>query len=212
MQFIRPSHSRYRDRAVSLLLLLSLGPASTVFAQGPLPAQQDISRPTTSPYLNLLNNQGNQGLNYFTQVRPQQQFRAFGAGLAQEVQGLEAELDGQAFFDEAGQSDLRATGHQVGFLSYGGYYSLGGGRGSRGSAGSSRQGGGGMGSRRGGGGIGGGGSSSGFGSSGFGSGGFGGGGSSRGLGSGGFSGGGFGGGSSGGGFGGGSGASGGGFY
>ncbi len=118
-----------REVAASLLLLL--GPAATLSAQGPLPAQQDISRPTTSPYLNLLNNRGNSGINYFTQVRPQQQFRAFGSEISQELQGLQnrSTMGGPTAIDRGGNYRLGATGHTVTYLNTGGYYGRGAGGG-----------------------------------------------------------------------------------
>lgn len=132
-------HSRVRARGYALWLMLVLGPASSLFAQGLVPAQEDITRPTTSPYLNLLNNRGNPGLNYFTQVRPQQQFRAFGADLSQELQGMQGPLAGPTSLDRGGNYKLGSTGHPVGYFNYGGYYSLGQNRTQFGSGGSGRQ-------------------------------------------------------------------------
>lgn len=125
-------------RQAALLVVICIATVTPSFGQGPVPAQRNLSRPTTSPYLNLLNDGNRPGLNYFTQVRPQQQFRQFGSSLAQEVQGLEAAVGGQAYFDEAGQYSLQTTGHPSSFMNYGGYYGLGGGgRGSRGGMGGS---------------------------------------------------------------------------
>jgi len=103
--------------------LLLLGSISIVSAQ--VPAQQDISRPTTSPYLNLLNNRNNQGLNYFTQVRPQQEFRAFGAEMSQEIRGLQMQGSGAAMLDRGGNHPLGVTGHPVTWLNTGGYFGTG---------------------------------------------------------------------------------------
>lgn len=89
----------------------------------------ELSRPTTSPYLNLLNNRGNSGLNYFTQVRPQQQFRAMGSQLQNEVRGLQSGLTRATNIDPSGQQVLMQTGHPTTFLNTGGYFTGGGGGG-----------------------------------------------------------------------------------
>jgi hypothetical protein len=169
---INRRHQRLNQmRQAALVVLVGLATAATSMAQGPLPAQRNISRPTTSPYLNLVNDGNRQGLNYFTQVRPQQQFRQFGAGLSQEVQGLEATIGGQAYFDEAGNYTLQSTGHPAGFMNYGGYFGGGTGGAGRGRGMSGR----GIGGMGGGNSIGVGGSGSNFGGGNFGGGNFGGG-------------------------------------
>ncbi|MBX3441635.1 MAG: hypothetical protein KF774_04450 [Planctomyces sp.] len=116
-----------RRTALSAAGWLAVVQAGTAFAQGPIPAQRDISRPTTSPYLNLLNQGNNSGLNYFTQVRPQQQFRSYGRNMQRELDSLRSQMGASTMMDPGGQQALTATGHPTMFLSTGGYFGGGGG-------------------------------------------------------------------------------------
>jgi hypothetical protein len=87
---------------------------------------QGPSRPTTSPYLGLLNNGGNSpGLNYYTQVRPQRQLRAGAAALQQEIRDVQEQVDAGVVYDEQGVPLLPQSGHKTGFLNQRGYFGTG---------------------------------------------------------------------------------------
>jgi hypothetical protein len=125
MKVIEPSRLQSVRVLAGLGLALVLSDSS--FGQGPIPAQRNIARPTVSPYLNIVNGSGNRGLNYFTQVRPQQQFRSFGAGVERQLQTLNSRADGTTLIDETGTQAARSTGHSTSFLNTAGYFSVGGG-------------------------------------------------------------------------------------
>src|SRR5262245_22613198 len=92
-------------------------------AGGPVQAQAPYSRPAISPYLNLgLNQTGNQGLLYVTQVRPQFTFY-------NSIQQLQQQTTTNQQAIGALQTDpgVPATGHPVGFQTHLRYFqSLGG--------------------------------------------------------------------------------------
>ena len=84
-----------------------------------------INRPTTSPYLNLLN-RGNRGfggpaLNYYRFVRPEQELRRYSSQLGQQVTGLQQSLTSQGLLPD-GSRPLSGTGHTTSFLNLGGYF------------------------------------------------------------------------------------------
>lgn len=105
-----------------LLIVLGLFGLVLVYAPAPAWAQpynqpgnlNPYARPVTSPYLNLLNRQGNiPAVNYYGIVRPEiafrnsiQQLRQQDAQIQQNVNGLE----------EA--ATLPVTGHTSGFMNY----------------------------------------------------------------------------------------------
>lgn len=72
------------------------------------------SRPTISPYLNLLR-QGNPALNYYGLVRPEQEFRAANDQFRGQLGEVSQKFDQREEQDEA--SNLGVTGHRVRFLS-----------------------------------------------------------------------------------------------
>lgn len=71
------------------------------------------SRPTISPYLNLLR-QGNPALNYYGLVRPEREFRAANDQFRGQFGEVQQKLDQREEQDEA--SNLGVTGHRVRFL------------------------------------------------------------------------------------------------
>ena len=84
-----------------------------------------INRPTTSPYLNLLN-RGNRGfggpaLNYYRFVRPEQELRQYSSQLGQQVTSLQQSLTSQGLLPD-GSRALSGTGHATSFLNLGGYF------------------------------------------------------------------------------------------
>jgi len=78
----------------------------------------DHRRPTTSPYLNLLNNQGNGVPQYQTQVRPQLEQRQVNQQQATAIQGLQQAQALQARETRTGNQLLRPTGHRAGYLNF----------------------------------------------------------------------------------------------
>ncbi|HUQ72374.1 MAG TPA: hypothetical protein VM165_22800 [Planctomycetaceae bacterium] len=89
-----------------------------------------ISRPTVSPYLNLLNNGGrNPGLNYFNLVRPEQQFQQANKQFSGELNSLQSSVNGQQRPQQAAAQKtplvtgrMAPTGHSTTFNQLGGYY------------------------------------------------------------------------------------------
>jgi hypothetical protein len=87
---------------------------------------QGPSRPTTSPYLSLLNGSGRSGgLNYFTQVRPIRQFRASEQSLRQDIASLEQSGGEPVTYDEFGQALIPESGHSTTFMNQNGYFGTG---------------------------------------------------------------------------------------
>lgn len=72
------------------------------------------SRPTFSPYLNLLR-QGDPVLNYYGLVRPEKEFRAANEDIRAEVGEVERKLEN--FEEREAGSNLGVTGHHVKFMS-----------------------------------------------------------------------------------------------
>lgn len=118
--------------AMALGLCLCLGLSSVASAQNPYGnrATRNLARPTTSPYLNLFNNGGGRGgfgLNYYQQVRPQQQFRGAFQRQANQITSLQAAQQNAnaAGTSQAPTSGLNTTGHPTSFLSTQGYFNAG---------------------------------------------------------------------------------------
>lgn len=106
---------RFLFAAICLATILSV---AECFAQnagnsfGSRSARQ-LSNPTVSPYLNLLNNNGgdfadNATLNYFEQVRPQMQFRKAIQNSNQQQAAFRAAVQNE--FQRAQNSQLSGTG------------------------------------------------------------------------------------------------------
>lgn len=91
---------------------------------GNLVYQNIFSRPTVSPYLNLLNPAGAVGLpNYFTLVRPQIEQRAGLSQQAAQLQQLNRQVSANTRRSRSGQQQqVRSTGHPTQFMYYGPYY------------------------------------------------------------------------------------------
>lgn len=87
---------------------------------------QGPNRPTTSPYLGLLNTNGNSAaINYYTQVRPQRQLRAGAAALQQQLRDVEQKVDEGVTYDEVGVPLLPQSGHGTSFMNQRGYFGTG---------------------------------------------------------------------------------------
>ena len=72
------------------------------------------SRPTFSPYLNLLRG-GSPVLNYYGLVRPEQEFRKANEQFREQFQSVDRKMD--SFEQREGASNLGVTGHHTRFLS-----------------------------------------------------------------------------------------------
>ena len=103
--------------------------ASNPFGRGRsylAPRSAISSRPTFSPYLNLLRS-GDGALNYYGLVRPEQEFRAANEQFQSQFDAVQKKVDSLEKEPETG-SNLRVTGHHVRFMSdpYGGSGSVAG--------------------------------------------------------------------------------------
>jgi hypothetical protein len=111
---------------------LCLGLGGQAAAQGyGRPQTSPWQRPTVSPYLNMTRG-GNQAVNYFGLVRPQQDAaRSIQQLQLQQVQQQQALLGAQTFVPVSGedpqQAGLPTTGHPVTFFNYSRYFPLAGG-------------------------------------------------------------------------------------
>jgi hypothetical protein len=109
-------------------VVIALSWAADSFAQPPgVGTGPGITRPTTSPYLNLLRNRngggGSPALNYYGLVRPQQDLRNYSARLNQQVTGLRRDVTSlQAGLLPDGSRPLSTSGHVTSFQNLGGYF------------------------------------------------------------------------------------------
>lgn len=114
-------HTPFNLKAsIPLVLGLALF-AETAVSQGP---PGPPSRPTTSPYLNLLrNNQRNNfALDYYRLVRPEQEWRNYTSRLNQRLSQVESSIGQRSLLPDGSVSDMRTTGHPTSFLNTGGYF------------------------------------------------------------------------------------------
>jgi hypothetical protein len=122
----RPGFESARREAAGLLVFLLV--TNVAVAQSPPPYSaggvRNLSRPTTSPYLNLLRRGGQQSmaLRYYRGVRPEIDLRQAGVGLGQELQGLNQELRNSGLLDPTGAQQVSPTGHTTSFLDVRGYF------------------------------------------------------------------------------------------
>lgn len=95
------------------------------------PYASPLSRPTLSPYLNLLRQDGSPASNYYTLVRPQLRQQATNIQLNQQLMQQDQQLGDlrQTVEFGAGQTGLAPTGRGASFMNYSHYYSFGGGGG-----------------------------------------------------------------------------------
>lgn len=112
--------TRYHLAVVALLLVAFADSASAQYgASRPNKAFANArtgfnSRPTISPYLNLLR-QGNPALNYYGLVRPEQEFRAANEQFRNQFGEVRQKVD--ELEQKEAASNLGVTGHHVRFLS-----------------------------------------------------------------------------------------------
>ena len=130
------------SRILSLTLagaVLSLGGIDAAIAQGPSltrPRVRPYERPTTSPYLNLLQNNGRGvGFNYFRFVRPEvefrqadSQFRRDQIDLQRQINQNRRDLQNQADAEQAAQSQLSPSGRAASFMTHQRYFGIAAGR------------------------------------------------------------------------------------
>jgi hypothetical protein len=89
----------------------------------PCPAQPPFtSRPTVSPYLNLLRSGGSPALNYYTLVRPQNQFYQSLRQLQQDVGANAQELNSLQQSTTTTAMPMRPTGFAAGFMTQSQYF------------------------------------------------------------------------------------------
>ncbi len=114
---------RLLPSAAAALLIASFADSPQASAQPQVPGGGAASRPTVSPYLNLLGGYGNPGLNYLGIVRPQQQLlQQFGQIQQQQQQlGAQNQALNQALLNTE-ESLLPPTGNVSVFNSTGGYF------------------------------------------------------------------------------------------
>jgi hypothetical protein len=101
-------------RAGGLALVALVAAASVAAAQ---PPAGPVLRPTTSPYLNLLQGNTPAAANYYGVVRPVQEFRRQNVQFANQLGSLQGQVAQQGV-----QADLPETGHVAGFMNAGGYF------------------------------------------------------------------------------------------
>ena len=104
--------------------LLAVG-ARDAHAQAPTGNQfgaRGVGRPTTSPYLDLLFNNGqNLGLNYYRLLRPEQDWRKYSTGLNQRLNLVESTLS-QDLLPDGSSGNVKQSGHSTSFLNLGSYF------------------------------------------------------------------------------------------
>ena len=92
------------------------------------PSLRKNNRPTTSPYLNLLNRGGGRGgigFEYFRRVQPEVQLRNQSNQLQGSLDSLQKQMNQQQLqLKQSSTSQLSPSGHTATFLSYGSYYSF----------------------------------------------------------------------------------------
>jgi hypothetical protein len=91
------------------------------YAPGSIGQPPFTSRPTVSPYLNLLRSGGSPALNYYTLVRPQNQFYQSMFQLQQDVGANARELNSLQQPTTTG-AQMSPTGHAFGFMTQAPYF------------------------------------------------------------------------------------------
>ena len=122
---------RIQAAAVACMITLSLCLSVAEAQQRPRRSSSRFrspqSRPTTSPYFNLLGGGSGRGLgfDYYRNVRPEQEFRRNDARLGRAYRGLRQELNQQRQLLQTSRSQLSATGHTTFFQNLGGFFPIG---------------------------------------------------------------------------------------
>jgi hypothetical protein len=108
---------------MAALLGLMVGPRAAEAQSGNRFGAPGVQRPTTSPYLNLLqgkNRAQRLALNYQRTVRPEQEWRRYTSGLNNQVGALQNRVDRAIRPD--GSLILPGTGHTTSFMNTGQYF------------------------------------------------------------------------------------------
>lgn len=116
-----------RTAVCTLLALIGLAVfSSDGYAQrnnAALRTQRSLySRPTVSPYLNLLQPQGGGLPNYQTLVRPALEQRQRNQDTARQISALQSSVVENSVRDQRGEAMFRPTGHGTGFFYYSHFY------------------------------------------------------------------------------------------
>ncbi len=124
----------------SIALAFLFGSTSVTHAQGNRPSRYTPSRPTVSPYLNLLNTNQGPLPNYYTYVRPQLQQNRINQEQSTALRQQQMELNKlEGGMMKFRQSETRPTGTGATFMNHGRYFGSGaGGGGAAGGAGRGR--------------------------------------------------------------------------
>jgi len=117
---------------VPLVLILGIAlSAQDVLAQRRStsgPSLRKNNRPTTSPYLDLLDQgagRGGIGFQYFRRVRPEVELRNQNSQLQGSLDSLQKQMNQQQLqLKQSSASQLSPSGHTATFLSYGNYFSF----------------------------------------------------------------------------------------
>jgi hypothetical protein len=121
---------------ISAAAVLGLaGTHATCLGQTPIhpPSLQRDKGPTTSPYLFLTQPGGNDALNYYRRIRPEQRFRAAEQAHAYSIHNLQNDVRRIEGALSDSTSTIGQTGHEAAFFYYGSYFNsnpghVGGGR------------------------------------------------------------------------------------
>jgi hypothetical protein len=122
--------------AAAVMLALVAAPCAAQppgYAPGGVGLPPFASRPTVSPYLNLLRSGGSPALNYYTLVRPQNQFYRSISQMQQDIGANAQEINSLQQTPTATGMQMRPTGFVAGFMTQSHYFmNLGGAAGGQG--------------------------------------------------------------------------------
>ena len=115
-----------RHMAYTCAIALFVACGTCAFAQSPGGnqfGQPGVSRPTTSPYLNLLQGRNNRSvaLDYFRLVKPEQEWRRYTSGLNQRLNLVESTLS-QDLLPDGSRGTVKRSGHSTTFMNTGSYF------------------------------------------------------------------------------------------
>ena len=110
-------------RSTAILLTAAFVALAATGAEAQGPDLRPFRRPTTSPYLNLLQRNGaGIGFNYYRSVKPEFEFRRAYEQQYQTLRRIDRRLQQQEQRIQSLNSQFGPTGHTTSFLNYGGYY------------------------------------------------------------------------------------------
>lgn len=115
---------RFMTFAGSLVLVVfAAGIAQAQAPSGNQFGAPGVGRPTTSPYLNLLQGRNNRSvaLDYFRLVKPEQEWRRYSSGLNQRLNLVESTLS-QDLLPDGSRGTVKRSGHSTTFMNTGSYF------------------------------------------------------------------------------------------